>query len=173
MLDPIRNKVASVSVLSGRTSVRLKSWLPHDTSGVGTVEIDGRLLLSLVGITSAAEPRILCLAPNEWLLVSDVVDGPELCERIERQARPQNIAVLDVSKGLAAVRIEGPTVCDLLSKGCGLDLHSRTFPEGLCARTRFAQIPAILDRRERYQFDLYVGRSYLAYLQAWLTDAAT
>jgi sarcosine oxidase subunit gamma len=61
----------------------------------------------------------------------------------------------------------------LLSKGCGLDLHPRSFPAGRCARTRFAQIPVVLDcPDEDSRFDMYAGRSYRQYLHEWLLDAA-
>jgi heterotetrameric sarcosine oxidase gamma subunit len=60
----------------------------------------------------------------------------------------------------------------VLAKGRGLDLHPCVFPEGACARTRFAQIPVALDHRGADQFELYVGWSYLAYLQGWVMDAA-
>lgn len=172
MPEAMRSEIARISVLSGRAVVRLKSWLPYTAGRERTGEIDGRTLPSVVGTATSAEPRFLCLGPNEWLAVSDVIVGPKLGKHIEHQTAAQDIAVVDVSQGLAALRVEGPAVLDVLTQGCGLDLHPRVFPEGLCARTRFAQVTLTLDHRGPDQFDLYVGRSYLAYLQAWLMDAA-
>lgn len=55
----------------------------------------------------------------------------------------------------------------------GLDLHPEHFPADRCTRTRFAQLPAIVHCTDpKPRFDLYVGRSYFAYLQSWLSDAA-
>jgi sarcosine oxidase subunit gamma len=170
MLDTVRIDVARVSVLSGRKSVRLKLWLHQDPGMCAATEIGRLRLPARVGTTIPGDPRVLCVAPREWLLVSDVLAGCELREHIERQAG-QNVAVADLSDGLAVLRIEGSAAQEALTKGCGLDLHPRTFHEGLCARTRFAQIAVTLDRLASNQFDLYVGRSYLAYLHSWLIDS--
>lgn len=170
MRDAIRVDVVRVLVLSDRKTVRLNLW-QHQDCGTCAPEEIGRLRLpDRVGTTIPGDPRVLCVAPREWLLVSDVTAGCELREQIEREAG-QNVAVTDLSDGLAVLRIEGSAAQEALTKGCGLDLHPRTFHEGRCARTRFAQIAVTLDRRTSNQFDLYVGRSYLAYLHSWLIDS--
>jgi sarcosine oxidase subunit gamma len=78
-----------------------------------------------------------------------------------------------MTDGLTAFRLQGPLTRELLSKGCGLDLHPQSLPPGRCARTRLAQIPVVMDfLDDSSDIDLYVARSYGAYLHSWLTDAA-
>jgi sarcosine oxidase subunit gamma len=61
----------------------------------------------------------------------------------------------------------------VLSKSCGLDFHPRRFALGHCARTRFAQIPVLIDCVDALpRFELYVQKSYSHYLEDWLIDAA-
>jgi sarcosine oxidase subunit gamma len=62
---------------------------------------------------------------------------------------------------------------DVLSMGCGLDLHAKSFPVGSASRTRFAQLPVVLEcTSSGPQYEVYVGASYLPYLKAWIEDAA-
>jgi sarcosine oxidase subunit gamma len=71
------------------------------------------------------------------------------------------------------LRVQRPDARELLSKGCGLDLHPRFFAPDQCARTRFAQIPVVIDcLNGPSRFELYVARSHLSYLHSWLVDAA-
>lgn len=162
-----------IEVSSGRAALQLRSWLPEHVSGVSSATLDGRELPSQVGATVAGQTRVLCVGPAHWLLVTDALGVPRLREHIEPQLRQQGLAVVDQTHGLAILQVHGRVSRDLLSKGCGLDLHPRIFPPGCCARTRFAQIPVIIECvGEPAKFELYVARSYLAYLQSWLVDAA-
>src|SRR5205814_2153583 len=109
----------------------------------------------------------------EWLVVSDVIEGPGLAERLRAYVAGQDLAVVDLSSAVKALCLEGHAARELLGKGCGLDLHPSAFSAGHCARSRFAQLPVIVDCTDPApRFDLYVGRSYLNHLHAWLTDAA-
>jgi sarcosine oxidase subunit gamma len=102
-----------------------------------------------------------------------VISGPTLCGQIEPEVRLHGIVPIDLSPGLVAVRVEGPAVRDVLTKGCGLDLDSNNFPVGLCTQTRFAQLRVIVECVDSMpSFELYVGRSYTSYLLAWLADSA-
>jgi hypothetical protein len=90
---------------------------------------------------------VLSFSPLESLLVFDSVPGPKLHEHVAQHLGQESIAVVDLSCGLRALRLEGPTTRELLSKGCGLDLHPDSFPAGRCTRTRLASfIAAILSR---------------------------
>jgi sarcosine oxidase subunit gamma len=165
--------VVQINVVSGRTAVRVKSWLPEHVRGTSAVEMAGRLLPSTGGTSTAGELRVLCLAPGEWLAVSDLRHGAEVQEWIQCQIKTQSIVVVDLSDALAVIRIEGDGVRDVLSKGCGLDMHPRCFCVGRCARTRFAQIPVTIDCVDAPEvFELYVARSYFSYLRSWLSDCS-
>src|SRR4051812_10040922 len=121
-----------VTRVAGRAAVRLKSWQP----GAATFTV----------APDSEEPfRVLQLGPGEWLAISDAFDGTKLQQQLERSLRERGMAVVDLSQGLAVLRVAGPAAREVLSKGCGLDMHSRSFPAGHCARTRFAQLPVIIE----------------------------
>lgn len=157
--------VIHVTAVSGRTLLRLKSWLPEHVSGEKSVLLAGQQLPSQVGAISSIPVRALCLGPGEWLIVQHehavVFDVPA-----------QGLALVDLSDGVASLEVSGSAVREVLSKGCGLDLHPRSFPPGRCARTRLAQIPLVIECLEQSRFELHVARSYRHYLHSWFTDAA-
>lgn len=143
--------------------IEIRSWQPEHQRGQASVMLDGHALPTQVGVTLAAPWRVLCLAPAEWLLISeDAV--PELYQ--------QGLILTDVTDGLAVLSIQGPLAHEVLSKACGLDFEAHAFPVGHCARTRLAQVTVVVDCvSEGPAFDLYVPRSYRKYLSDWLEDA--
>jgi len=160
-------------LINARSVVRLKRALPMSSNGEHAVQLDGQALPAMTGTTLSAEPRVLCLAPGEWLIVSTVLSGPRLHQELKSCIPGHDFALVDLSHALTIVRIAGAAARELLSKGCGLDLHARSFPAGRCAQTRFAQIPLLIDCVDPQPcVELYVGRSYVAYLQAWLKRAS-
>ena len=162
-----------VMAVSGRTSLRLKSWLPEHTKGARAVTLGGRALPSQVGATLSGPTQVLCVGPGEWLLVSQEREAPSLRESLEPDLSAQGLVCVDLTDGLAVLEVRGAAVREILSKGCGLDFHPHSFPAGRCARTRFAQIPLVVACfDEPPRFELYVARSYFHYLHSWLTDAA-
>lgn len=180
MLELARGQIgptvsAAVRIAAGeaRGLLRLKSWRPESVTAGRPVVLAGRRLPAEVGATLAGPLRVLCLGPAEWLVISRERAGSRLREQFEPEAIEQGLALVDLSDGLAGLDVQGAAARDLLSKGCGLDLHPRYFAAGQCARTRFAQIPVVIDcLDEAPRFALYVARSYRQYLHAWLSDAA-
>jgi sarcosine oxidase, subunit gamma len=143
-----------------RAVLYLKSWAPDRTA------------LSFAG-DLAEEWRMLALAPGEWLMISDAIAGTALHGLLAPYAQEQGIAAVDISQGLAAFRLDGFAAYDVLSKGCGLDLHPRHFPVGSCTRTRFAKVPVIIECvHSKPHYEGYVASSYWPYLRCWLDDAA-
>lgn len=154
-------EAVQITEMPARAVVRLKPWSPNQPSP------------SLVPPGLGGEVRLLSFSPQEWLVVSDRIAGPKLREHLQRNIGGEGIAAVDLSCAVKALRVEGSAARDVLAKGCGLDLHPGRFPAGHCTRTRLAQLAVIVDCTDpKPRFDLYVGRSYLKYLHAWLTDAA-
>ena len=155
-------EAVEITEVRARAVVRLCSW--GETLPPASVLVPPGL---------GGRVRLLAPAPREWWAVSDLIDGPSLQNRLRGHVDGQSIAAVDLSSGLKVVRVEGPAARDLLSKGCGLDLHPNGFPAGRTARTRFAQLSATLDCVDPTpRFDLYVARSYLRWLKSWLLDGA-
>ncbi len=162
-----------VAAVSGGTVMQLRSWVPRHARS-GPVVVGGQQMPSHVGEILSGAPRVLCMGPQEWLLVSQEHDATGLRAHIEPDLATQCLVLADLTDGFAVFEVSGPAARQVLSKGCGLDLHSRTLNAGQCGRTRFAQISVIVECLDAHpRFQLYVGRSYARYLYAWLTDAAT
>ena len=119
---------------------------------------------------SGRNPRLLCLAPGEWMIIGYSADT----EAVLAAAGGASVAHLaDVGEGLAHYAISGAAARDLLAKGCTLDFHSRIFISDKCAQTLFAQVPVVIDHpTDGDDFILHAPASYTHHLEAWLSDAA-
>lgn len=170
MVDSDANRL-QISVAPTHAVVRLKAWRTDGAPPGRAIEIGGRMLPGTVGTTANGEPRLLCLGPGDWLAVSGVVSGGTLTKHLNQDRQRQDIAVVDVSHGLTNLKVAGPGWRDLLSRGCGLDLHPRALPMNHCAQTRLAMLAVILDHRQEDAIEVYVTRSYRVHLQNWLGDA--
>ena len=136
--------------------------------------------VALPDLASTGGSGLRTLGPREWLLISDALDGPRLLAAVAPVAREHGVVAIDLSHGLGGLRLRGEGARDVLSRGCGLDLHPNAFPPGSCTRARLAQLPVVIDHLGPAKnglaaplpcYELYVGVSYVAYLQGWLEDA--
>jgi sarcosine oxidase subunit gamma len=168
------SSLPAVRVSSARwlMAVRLKSWLPEHRRGNEAITVAGQSLPRRVGATVASAMQVLCVAPGEWLVLTHQL-STELKAQLQPALRQQGIAFTDWTDAFATFLVEGRLARTLLTKGCGLDLDAQAFPQGRCARTRFAQIPVILQCLDEARFELAVARSCSDYLQEWLSDATT
>ncbi len=112
----------------------------------------------------------LWLGPNEWLLVAEPGAGSELVAELERALEGLHHSVVDLSADRAVVELAGEHRIDLLAKGCGLDLHPRSWRDGMCAQTLLAHVPVLLQERERAT-RLFVRASFAGHLVSWLSQA--
>ena len=114
---------------------------------------------------TAAAGQGLWLGPDEWLVVSDADATGALEEALEGQ----HCAVVDVSEARAVLELSGDGAVDVLASGCRLDLEA--LRPGACAQTALARAHVLLEPREGGVWRLFVGRSFAAYVQAWIEDA--
>jgi sarcosine oxidase subunit gamma len=164
--------VLQINVDETGTTLLLKSWLNEDTDNDKRMVVAGLELPSHVGSTISGPVRVLCLAPGEWLLVSPAHSGSNLKGELEPDLPTHGLTLVDLTDGFSRLLIQGPLARELLSKGCGLDIHPRHFMAGRCARTRFSEISVVVECTGACEFELHVARSYLRYLSSWLVDAA-
>ena len=151
---------------------------PHDRAFVAAVGRVLDLLLPSEPCTGAARDQIgaLWLGPDEWLVTCPASEVAHLHGALREALAGIHAATTDVTDGRVALRIAGPSARDVLAKGCPLDLHARAFPPGRCAQSLLAKASVLIhlvdDEPERGPaFDVYVARSFAAYLWAWLEDA--
>jgi sarcosine oxidase, subunit gamma len=103
------------------------------------------------------------------LIASDHREGPDRHQRTRREGAVQGIAAVDLTCALKVLGVEGVSAGELLARACSLDPHARSFLPGACTRTHLAQATLVVDCADPTPgFDLYVGRSFLAYLRSWL-----
>lgn len=130
-----------------------------------------RLGLAGSGRIGASDPCSLWLGPGHWLLLGDGAPPQDLIERCaESLAGIVHLAV-DESAAWAIWRVSGPGARGLLARGTGLDLRPARFAAGACARTRLAQIAAIVRAIDDDRFEVLTERSHAAYFGAWLADS--
>jgi sarcosine oxidase subunit gamma len=124
-------------------------------------------------VASAGDVAILALGPTEWLVVDPGRDGWAFERELAAALAAAGGSAVDVSHGRAVLRLSGPSVRDVLARGCPIDLHPRGFTAGSCAQTLFGKINVLLHARaDRDAIELYVGRSYADALADGLMAAA-
>jgi sarcosine oxidase subunit gamma len=114
---------------------------------------------------------VLWLGPDEWLLVAERDTGDNFVSELNAALAGEHRSVVDVSAGRSVFDLTGPSALELLSKGCGLDLHPRSWGPGDCAQTLLARVPVILQQREAAT-RIFVRPSFGDYLVDWLLDAS-
>jgi len=158
-----------------------ESLRPSQVNVRASGEVAARVGLAL-GLVLPVEPNtvatrgqrsVLWLGPDEWL----VVDGSTRADDIETTVRqafaPDWGSVVDVSANRTVVELSGTHARDVLSRGCSLDLHPRSFRPGMCAQTLLAKTAVILwQTDDTPTFKVFVRASFAAHLARWLTDAA-
>ncbi|GHK04066.1 sarcosine oxidase subunit gamma [Streptomyces sp. NPDC003753] len=125
-------------------------------------------------VVRAGDLTAVWLGPDEWLLVAPPGTQRELEGRIRAAAGDEPVSVTDVSAQRTTLLVAGPRARDLLSHGCALDLHPRSFGPGRCAQTTLARTQVVLVARDeaRAGFWVLVRSSFAGYLTDWLLDAA-
>ena len=116
---------------------------------------------------------ILWLGPDEWLIVGPPDTEWQIEAILNEALAGRHASVVDVSANRTVIEITGANARELLAKGCGLDLHPRSFQPGQCAQTLLAKAQVILHQTaDDPVYRLFVRNSFAPYLAEWLQDAA-
>jgi sarcosine oxidase subunit gamma len=118
--------------------------------------------------------EVLWLGPNEWLVVgtADPREASSIVLELEDALHGVHHAVVDVSANRQVLTVNGSRALELLSSGCGLDLHRSRWAEGTCAQTLLAKAQVILQHHGDLGTRIYVRPSFADYLIDWLVDAS-
>jgi heterotetrameric sarcosine oxidase gamma subunit len=121
---------------------------------------------------SAATPDrlVVCVRPERWLLLEQPA-APGAAAAQWQTACAGAGAAIDLSSALAALHVQGPATCDLLARGCRLDLGPGMFPAGRAAATIVAQVSIILVAL-RSGLLLLTPATTARHLHEWLESAA-
>jgi heterotetrameric sarcosine oxidase gamma subunit len=120
------------------------------------------------GVTHGDSRLIRITAQQYWWIAAS--DASMV--RLARELPPSAGTVTLLSAGRVRVRIAGPTARDVLAKGIPLDLHPNAFSVGQSAQTGMHHTGVFLERVADDGYEIYVPRSYAAWLWEWLIDAA-
>ena len=116
---------------------------------------------------------VISLGPDEWLAVAPEGRAGAIEQRL-RAARADDpwLSVVDVSHNYTVLALTGSAARTVLSKGCSIDLHARTFTPGHCAQTLLARTRALLlCCSDKDGFEIWVRNSFARYTLDWLQDA--
>src|SRR5580693_5837468 len=105
---------------SARAVLRLKSWQLKRSEGTPLV-LAGCELPGAVGTETEGMPRVLCTGPGEWLVVYAQTGVTRLRHILAPDLKPQCLALVDLTDGLAVLEVSGSGVREVLAKSCGLD----------------------------------------------------
>lgn len=97
--------------------------------------------------SSANGREILWLGPDEWLVVDEPGDAATLVEELERSLEGSHHSIVDVSAGRAVIELRGPSRHELLASACPIDLHPRSWGDGMCAGSVFGSAQVLLQER--------------------------
>ncbi|MGD8384996.1 MAG: hypothetical protein PVF89_06285, partial [Lysobacterales bacterium] len=113
-------------------------------------------------------PSVLCLRPDEWLIVSESAAVSELWARIMANIDRRRAFLLDCSDAHAVLRLTGAAAPWLLSKLGALDFIAGAASGQHCARTRLSQAAVIVHCHASASgaacFDLLFDRSIAQYM---------
>lgn len=152
--------------------------LVQATAFVDTVEALERVMRSALGVdlpksigmsARAGEYCVFRVGPEQFWIV-----GPEdtRVTSLSEAVLPSLGAITSLSHGRTRLFIEGAPAREVLSKGIAHDLHPEVFHVDACALTELQHTPILLHRTGRDRYELYVLRTYAAWIWEWLTDAA-
>lgn len=119
------------------------------------------------GVSAWNDRDVLWLGPDEWLVVAEPKAAPTIVRGLEDALSGHHRSILDVSANRIVFELnEG---LEVLSSGCGLDLHPTRWHPGMCAQTLFGQAQVILHQRDERTTRVFVRPSFERYVIDLLT----
>lgn len=122
--------------------------------------------------SSIGELDIVCLGPNEWLIIAKAGTEELIEARLSQALAGRPAAITDVSANRARFRLTGPGSREALLKGCAIDFHPRAFCPGQAAQTLLGRAQVLIIQRDvRPTYDILPRRSFARYVRDWLEDS--
>ena len=146
------------------------------TSAVG--KILGILLPLEVGkITIKEEISIICIGPNEWLIISNNTveengNSFELENILYENVSKKDLgAVTNVTDQFTILSLNGSNINEILSKSSPFDFD--TLLDNSSTQTLLNNIDITIVKRNNKNMDLLVRRSFSEHLWDWIKDSAS
>lgn len=106
--------------------------------------------------------EVLCLGPDEWLILANAKRAGKLAAGFAQAAENQPLSLVDISAREITFEISGPNASDLMTIGCPRNIEA--FPIGSARRTVFDGASVILWRDAPDRFRLDVWNSFAPYV---------
>ena len=151
-----------------RYNVRLKT---ADLSAIK--KSSGLKFPSKIGQSDMSKTQvILCLGPDEWLIIADPKNAAKLSKTLAKIAKDFTVSITDISHRNIGFGLIGPRAVEALNVGCPLDLSLESFPIGKTTRTVFESAGIILTRTGEDNFGIECWRSFAPYLRDFFARIA-
>ena len=133
------------------------------------IEIDNLSLPSSLKSSSNSNTRILWLGPNNWLVISSILD---LLKTEKKKFDEQDFAITDLSYSRTIIELEGKQTNEVLKKGCPLNINE--FKKGDCANSVYNGITITIDfiSDDPKKVRIFSLRSFGESLHHSITDAS-
>lgn len=113
-------------------------------------------------VSAWSDRDVLWLGPDEWLVVGEPEAAPTIVAELEDALSGHHRSILDVSANRIVFElIDG---LEVLSTGCGVDLHPLRWRPGMCAQTLFGHAQVILHQRDERTTRVFVRPSFERYV---------
>ena len=146
------------------------------TSQIG--KILGIILPLEVGkITIKEEISIICIGPNEWLIISNNTveengNSFELENILYENVSKKDLgAVTNVTDQFVILSLKGSNINEILSKSSPFDFD--TLLDNSSTQTLLNNIDITIVKRNNKNMDLLVRRSFSEHLWSWIKDSAS
>jgi sarcosine oxidase subunit gamma len=118
--------------------------------------------------------QLFWLGPDEWLLKTAGGTGDAIEVALRTALHGKHISVVQVGSGNTTFSVQGAAAADLISRGCPLDLHARSFPDGSLAQSHISKANVVIYCLQAGQkFEITVRRTFAEYLFKWLCEAGS
>ncbi len=134
-----QNNILKVSEINGLLIFQIAQY-KNSSFDLSKIRLDGLSFPSSLKSTSNSNTRILWIGPNNWLVISSVLD---LLEREKDQFNEADFAITDISHSRTIIELEGNLINEVLKKGCPLDINS--LKDGDCANSVYNGITITID----------------------------
>lgn len=151
-----------------RYNLRLKS------ADLSAIKKMSRLKLpsKIGGSDISAAQLILCLGPDEWLIIADPKARDELSKVLAKIEKNFTVSITEISQRNIGFELSGERAVKALNVGCPLDLSLEAFPIGKTTRTVFESAALVIIRLSEDRFRLEAWRSFAPYLRDFFARIA-
>ena len=138
------------------------------------------MILPTEANTSSSNDKIsaIWLSPDEWMIVSNVIENGnsnkyELEQILFNNISRRNLgAIVDVTDQFVMLELEGKNIYELFSSGSPFNFDKFKKKPGATTQTLLNNIDVIIHNKNANLINLFVRRSFSEHLCSWITDSA-